>query len=114
MSDRSARSSLTIYGIALVVVFAIVGLLWLQKTPETQKVTDIEEIQQPEPTPQPEPIQPPQGGTVGQPVLGSVDTVTPVPHADPYGPLGPFGPGGPGGPAGPAGPSGPSGNTPPE
>jgi hypothetical protein len=112
MKDRSSRSALTTYGIALAVVFAIIGLLWLQKAPET-KEPQVEQVQEPTPTPQPEPIQPVQGGTVGAPVLGTVDTVTPAPdRGNPYGPLGPFGPGGPGGPAGPSGPSGSM--TPPE
>lgn len=112
MKERSTRAALTKYGIALAVVFAIVGLLWWQKMPETETATEPVQEQITQQTTQPEPIQSPQGGTVGAPVLGTVDTLTPAPHGDPYGPLGPFGPGGPGGPAGP---SGPSGNvTPPE
>lgn len=109
MKERSSRSALTIYGIALAVVSAIVGLLWWQKMPSTRQVTEIEYIQPPVEAQPPEPAV--QGGTTGSPVVGTVTTVTP---ANSFGPLGPFGPGGPGGPAGPIGPAGPSGNMPPE
>lgn len=111
MKERSARSALTTYGIALAVVFAIIGLLWWQKKPD-ETATNVQQIQ--EPAPEPVAEQPPSvGGTTGTPAVGSVTTIgapMPTPRGDPYGPAGPFGPGGPGGPLGPIGPSGPKRN----
>jgi|AGTN01.2.fsa_nt_gi hypothetical protein len=47
MKERSSRSALTAYGIALAVVFAIIGLLWLQKMPGDKTATNVDQIQGP-------------------------------------------------------------------